>query len=186
MRSRTNSTVVFFAPTLSSVAPGQTFKSDITYLHSGVAVVASAGQAPAAAPPPPPQSPRLRGGSRLRSTLPPSAGVGRSPRIRGGSRLGRWTKNSVHVGRAPRQAKKTRTGRASVGACRSARRVHEWHQRLGCRDTQAHRCIVAVDQRQKPFCRAVCNGQAIYQARLVATACGPSSAFPAASPAGRT
>jgi hypothetical protein len=36
----------FFAPTLSSVAPGQTFKSDITYLHSGVAVVASAGQAP--------------------------------------------------------------------------------------------------------------------------------------------
>ena len=46
MRSNMTARIVFLFVTLPSVAPGQTFKSDITYLHSGVAVVASAGQAP--------------------------------------------------------------------------------------------------------------------------------------------
>ena len=54
-------------------------------------------------------------------------------------------------------------------------------QSHGAGHAQAQRCPWVIHQRQQPLQRVVCLGQAMYQAGLVATAYGPSSAFPASS-----
>ena len=50
---------------------------------------------------------------------------------------------------------------ASVGACRSARRVHEWHQGLGGGHAQAQRQGFMVHGCQKPLQRVACLRQPI-------------------------
>ena len=57
-----------------------------------------------------------------------------------------------------------------LGACLSARRVHEWHQGLGAGHTQAQRQGFMAHCVKQPLQGVGSLRQAIYQARLVAAA----------------